>query len=176
MTKPIITPNTVKSWLLTASFALECLSMSVTTRGNKIARVVIRREVDDPKSLTYRDESEKEDTRPYILDYRRPYFRCRELSREYSGFAHGELESWNRRSEREGGLEQWMLCFKYPSKDRLPTACRLATKPLHFRNTSRPRGFSRMLCGANLRRSDPCSDFGYPSIFQVSNGKPVASR
>lgn len=38
ITKPMITPNTVRSWLLTASFALECLSMSVMTGSNKIAR------------------------------------------------------------------------------------------------------------------------------------------
>ena len=50
MTNPRITPSTVKSWLLTASFVLESLSMSATTGGHKIARLMIPQDMDDPKS------------------------------------------------------------------------------------------------------------------------------
>src|ERR1700753_633516 len=160
MTKPRITPKTVRSWLLTASFALENLSITTITRTARSLNQRLCRICMINNLLTQRNKSEEEDLRPYILDDRRPELHFSELSREYSVLPHGERESRedDERGE-EGGLEQRMLCsFKYvPITVRAPSAC-----PSRFMSYSPLHSYE-----------DEQRDF---SLSGVDNSSPLPSR
>ena len=126
--------------------------------------------------LTQRDQGKKEYSGPYVLDHGRPYFHSRELSGEYGGFPHRELERRDREGgERRGWTERLGATLQIPIKDRIPTARREATKTLRPVTNQDPAS-SRMLCGANFRRSDLRSGFVYRCPITRAAETRFASR